>query len=476
MANNFLGGNRQTSNSRFLRLLQANRNLNTGTTTGGLAHVLNMAARGYASGVDRNQETASNEAMSKAAALMQGTNPRVLAAPSVASNLGDDEDETLGQGITIPGVAPDMQGAISVLSNNPKFAPLAMQLQMGENAKKEAAATKIADYNRKRADIISDNKAKRDHELLVARAKPQEMPNSYKEYLRAIGPGGGFNARNYTYDDHMKRQKLLPFGMDWRPDQASAQLRAQSPAPWAGQRPPTPRPTRQPVIIPGGPADMRAKSAAARIKTNSLAQERINQVEKRDDPAYIARLKRQDKKIALDIKNEAAQPSRRNAILSRIERAPLLKKSIDLVLAYTKDGWMTSGTLGQIAAFSSDSDQYKKIAAIKHIRSMVGIKELIDAKKQGATFGALSDSELEVLVSAMGALDPNLGYDELKPTLDRIYELYNKSIERNVADYKGMYKQSYDVPPGFTEADIITTMQENGMTRKQVISRLMKVN
>tara|TARA_R110000803_G_scaffold39641_2_gene85524 strand:- start:758 stop:2074 length:1317 start_codon:yes stop_codon:yes gene_type:complete len=140
MANNFLGGNQKTSNSRFLRLLQANRNLNTGTTTGGLAHVLNMAAQGYASGVDQNQETASNEAMSKAVALMQGTNPRVLAAPSVASNLGDDEDETLGQGITIPGVAPNMQGAIGVLSNNSKYAPLAMQLRMGQNAKKEAAA------------------------------------------------------------------------------------------------------------------------------------------------------------------------------------------------------------------------------------------------------------------------------------------------------------------------------------------------
>lgn len=139
MANNFLGGNKQTSNSRFLSLLRANRNLNTGTHTGGLAHVLNEAAQGYASGVDRNQEAASNEAMSKAAALMQGTNPQVFAAPSVASNLGDDEGAPLGPEVTIPGVAPDMQGAIGVLGADPKFGPLAMQLQMGLNAKNEAA-------------------------------------------------------------------------------------------------------------------------------------------------------------------------------------------------------------------------------------------------------------------------------------------------------------------------------------------------
>jgi hypothetical protein len=209
MANNFLGGNRQTSNSRFLRLLQANRNLNTGTTTGGLAHVLNMAARGYASGVDRNQETASNEAMSKAAALMQGV-------PDAQIQWDTARPDGSGDMVTdVPGVKPNMQGAIGVLSNNPKFAPLAMQLQMGQNAKKEAAATKEFDYNRNLAEKESDRlkglessisaageKHERDLELL-------DVKNAHALDLKKQGYASGYSSRPSAILQILNKQNKL---------------------------------------------------------------------------------------------------------------------------------------------------------------------------------------------------------------------------------------------------------------------------
>lgn len=262
MANNYRGGNQQTSNSRFLRLLQANnRNVNNGTTTGGIAHALNMAMQGYSSGVDQNQETASNEAMSKAAALMQGTNPRVLAAPSVASNLGDDEDETLGQGITIPGVAPDMQGAISVLSNNSKYAPLAMQLQMGENAKKEAAA--LLREQRAYDKSLIGPKHSRDLEKIQAR---ENLPTKEQKIYRArvaAGYGGSLS-------DHLKEKSLFSQGFNYTPGLGGG------------------APTI--TAMPGGPGDIAQRRVKAQAIRNDLLQERISQRDKHETPAHIKKV------------------------------------------------------------------------------------------------------------------------------------------------------------------------------------------
>lgn len=225
--------------------------------------------------------------------------------------------------------------------------------------------------------------------------------------------------------------------------------------------------------VPGGRADVNAKSQAVRNETLRVAEARLRLQEEQKSPKYRARIRREEKQVDRDIKREEAQPSRRNGILSKIERQPMLQKNMDEVIRLSK-GSLTSGPIGQAMSTLSNSDQYALNKAIKVIQSAVGIDELIEAKKSGATFGALSNQELTILTNAMGALDGNLDTSKLQETFTTIMRLYNKAIDRSVSDYKGMYKQGFDVPMGVKEEDIQTTMQRHGMTRKQVIEKLMQ--
>lgn len=59
-----------SSNSRFLKLLLANnKGLNNGTTTGGIAHALNMGLQGYIQGADARDFQEANRAFSKGSGL-----------------------------------------------------------------------------------------------------------------------------------------------------------------------------------------------------------------------------------------------------------------------------------------------------------------------------------------------------------------------------------------------------------------------
>jgi hypothetical protein len=76
------------------------------------------------------------------------------------------------------------------------------------------------------------------------------------------------------------------------------------------------------------------------------------------------------------------------------------------------------------------------------VRSVVGLEELIRVKKAGATFGALSDTEMALLISSMGALDGLRDPGPLGKTLDTIMGLYSKAIDRAKGDFRDMYPKA----------------------------------
>lgn len=85
---------------------------------------------------------------------------------------------------------------------------------------------------------------------------------------------------------------------------------------------------------------------------------------------------------------------------------------------------MLSDTL---ASVKSTSDAAKLRSAIQTIQSALSIDSLIEAKKQGATFGALSDTELALLGAQVADLDPSLGEETLRKNLMRVKSFLDKA-------------------------------------------------
>lgn len=92
-------------------------------------------------------------------------------------------------------------------------------------------------------------------------------------------------------------------------------------------------------------------------------------------------------------------------------------------------GWLSSTNAGRVRAY---------VASLRSGIVRQTMMRLKDASKSGATgFGQLNRSELQVLIDAMGALDPdNTPEDIFRQTLDRIEGQYKRvmsDIKRNVS-------------------------------------------
>lgn len=153
-----------------------------------------------------------------------------------------------------------------------------------------------------------------------------------------------------------------------------------------------------------------------------------------EDPVVIKQ--KEDAKRAS--KQAEQMPGIRKGIVTKMDRLPILKRTVDEVKALS-EGWLTSGVPGQIMAGISSSDQYEMNAKMTTLKSAVGLNELIEIKKAGGTFGALSDTELALLISSAGSLDTNLGPDVLGPIMDDVIRLYEKGINTMKSDFSTRY-------------------------------------
>jgi hypothetical protein len=129
----------------------------------------------------------------------------------------------------------------------------------------------------------------------------------------------------------------------------------------------------------------------------------------------------------------------RSGIQTKHDRLPILKNTAE-EMKELSERWSTSGMIGSVAAkFNPGSDQYLLNAKMKTIQSAVGLEELISVKARGATFGALSDTEMTLLISSIEALDPNLAPEELGPILDNVMRLYEKGLNSAKKNFKELY-------------------------------------
>jgi hypothetical protein len=233
--------------------------------------------------------------------------------------------------------------------------------------------------------------------------KPEKGTSQHRNYITAKNQGFAGSFMDYMMVVNMSKQ-----GVVYTPPGGSAGA--------AGSV----------QVIPDSPAALRAER-------NRLMRLTL-------DPEQIEVRKTAEREAARKSKNVEMMPARRNAIIVKIEREPILKKTIEEIKRLSK-GWTTSGLPGQLFEkfAGASSDQWELERLIGTVRSVVGLEELIRVKKAGATFGALSDTEMALLISSMGALDGLRSPGPLGKTLDIIMGLYSTGIGRAKKDFSEMY-------------------------------------
>jgi len=169
-------------------------------------------------------------------------------------------------------------------------------------------------------------------------------------------------------------------------------------------------PSKGVTVIPGSPADIKQREAAA------AAEQEQQEASKREEVKSVVGA--EGANVVLDATKE-------------------IKNLID-----TKSGFFdpVTGTGSRITAWWSSSDAGKLRSYVKPITSGVAIQTMMrlkEASSTGATgFGQLNRSELELLVNAMGSLDPDRTDPAIfRKTITDIEDRYNrvvKDIRKNV--------------------------------------------
>ena len=128
----------------------------------------------------------------------------------------------------------------------------------------------------------------------------------------------------------------------------------------------------------------------------------------------------------------------RAGIQTKQDRLPILQKNVDKMKELSGRFW-TSGSRGKFAGMFPESAQYELDERKKNIASAVGLQELIAVKAQGATFGSLTENEMELLISSVGNLNTLLKPKVLGETLDNIIRLYAKGLATSKRDFTEVY-------------------------------------
>tara|TARA_R110000787_G_scaffold62072_9_gene140501 strand:+ start:3140 stop:4552 length:1413 start_codon:yes stop_codon:yes gene_type:complete len=390
---------------------------------------IGQALLGYrVAGLSREKEDAAlasldaretNRKNAMAAAIQASAKPPIAAVPGQAATVEQPGYEAQLAVPPQPGRLGGNDAMIaSLLGNDPltqrDTSDFTQEAILRRNAQRQAAAA----LKEQRAH--DDQIATREHTRAMQVAGVKEKgTTTEQEYDRAVLSGYVGPFWKYQQDTALANQGLLPKRQgNGTPESGEGE---------GGYN-----------VVPGSRADIQAKQVAARERSNKLAAARLALQEEQASPDYILEKKRLESTATMQIGNERAMPGRRASIMTKIEREPIMRKTVEDIKELTKS-WATGGTLGQMLANRPEADQYLLNKKLEVIKASVGLQELIDIKAAGGTFGALSDTEMTLLISAVGALDPFLPEEELAGVLDDVMRLYSRGLDRRKSDFKDMY-------------------------------------
>tara|TARA_Y100000310_G_C20512820_1_gene729713 strand:- start:291 stop:839 length:549 start_codon:yes stop_codon:yes gene_type:complete len=162
----------------------------------------------------------------------------------------------------------------------------------------------------------------------------------------------------------------------------------------------------------------------------------------------------------------------------------LMSTTIDEAIELGKSVW-TGGNIGAVAGLSLSSEQSKLERKLLTLRGIVGLDELVYRKEHGATFGALSDTEMSLLAASEGVFTGEMEGPELEQALRRMQVLHKKNLAEKTRQFTVRYPEALrpwedkppgaertGLPPGVTAEDHRATMEGSGLDSAATLREL----
>lgn len=121
---------------------------------------------------------------------------------------------------------------------------------------------------------------------------------------------------------------------------------------------------------------------------------------------------------------------------SSLERSDMILNYIDQAMDLIQNNPVAAGA-GVLMSFNPYSDAGKLRSLLASIKGNVGLKELINSKAEGATYGALSEKELQMLQDVMGRIDQGSSPEVLLQVLQNIKNNYSNVRNRAYSALQG---------------------------------------
>ena len=126
-------------------------------------------------------------------------------------------------------------------------------------------------------------------------------------------------------------------------------------------------------------------------------------------------------------KEDAARTEKKEKYLqgmrSSLEKSDMMLDFIDKAINLVQSNPLTAGA-GALLSFNPYSDAGKLRSYLATIKGNVGLNELISSKAEGATYGALSENELQMLQDSLGRLEQGQSPEVLLQVLNNVRNNY----------------------------------------------------
>ena len=137
----------------------------------------------------------------------------------------------------------------------------------------------------------------------------------------------------------------------------------------------------------------------------------------------------------------------------------------------------TTGLMGAVLGLIPGSDAADLRAVVRTLQSGVALDRLQKLKESGATLGAVSEAELDLLINAITAIDPNSSEELLRRGISKVVREYGKTRDRYIRqrrlDLSRAAKAKVDVSGVL---DTFQTIQENDIIEDAEGNRMILRN
>jgi len=171
-----------------------------------------------------------------------------------------------------------------------------------------------------------------------------------------------------------------------------------------------------------------------------------------ETPEHHARVERAKKLAAYEIEKMKDLPSGIEAFDGKRDQEALLmqinRQVQDIVSRKT-----TGGTGGLIKSLFSETDQFELDQQIKTFEAAIGLDALIAAKAKGATFGALTKNEMDLLIATAGSLNTLRDPVEVGKAVQRALNMFSNAQRRSEKAFYAKYGKGAHRPIKFVRSD-----------------------